>query len=687
MAREIPISNPGGATPHHHHFDMDQPTRRLSLSMPIHNTGKAMKDIPRRSSMAKLKSSPISINQASSSHFVNPLRNNHSSNSSGPMNSYEHIGSSPASRMNRFAKRSDSAVLESDEEGSSTTSSSMNPKPQLNGPVSSSYGSVLDDATILKNVGKHLATDSDHSLRLQGGDITRDLYTIEAKSQQLRRTKTLAGTDAISERRDSSVSQLRIPGGFRRDFVMAHRRTKYGYTLNQPKVITRNFLEFLSIYGHFAGEDLEDEDFLACDYDTIDKHDEEMPLIDETSSQYSARMRTRISKPSSAGKASTLKSFFLLFKSFVGTGVLFLPKGFSNGGLLLSTGLLLFFAVLSYFCYLILVQSKVKTGVSSFGDIGGVLYGKQMKFIILASLILSQLGFVATYIVFTAENIHAFLYNAFGFDVGVGLLVGLESFFYVPMSLVRNITKLSLAALLANIFILIGICTIVYYAASDLITAGHVADIQMINGDKWTLFIGVAIFAFEGIGLIIPIQEAMRKPEDFPKVLFAVVAACVVLFIGIGALGYVTYGDDVKTVIILSLPQDSFYVILIQLFYPIAIMFSVPLQLLPAIRIVERRIFKRRSGKTDPVTKWEKNAFRIFSVALTTVIAYYGSADLDHFVSFVGCFACIPLVYMYPPLLHLKSCAKTTGSKILDISIIVLGSIALCYTTYQILLD
>ncbi|QPG76719.1 hypothetical protein FOA43_004113 [Brettanomyces nanus] len=663
----------------------DYSGRRMSSSTPV--SARPITDIPRRASMARLTTPPISISHTQGSgHVIHAYRQHLGSNSPSFLEGYGQLNMSPASRVNRYSARAESAAIDSEDEESSGSSSVTNSHPS-HPRVSSSFGSVLDDATILKNVGRHLPTDSEHSLQLQGGDITRDLYNLSLKTQpQLKRSRSLTGEDIPGERRSSSVSQLRLPGGFRREFI-AHKNTRFGYQLNKPTLLTRNFLEFLSIYGHFAGEDLEDEDFLACDYAEDDKfHDEETPLINDSDDQLSpGHYLGRSLKPRPRGKASTMKSFFLLFKSFVGTGVLFLPKAFANGGLFLSIGLLVFFAALSYFCYLILVQSKVKTGVSSFGDIGGVLYGKYMRVLILSSIVLSQIGFVAAYTVFTAENLRAFLNNAFGIQMGISLLICLEAVFYLPMSLVRNITKLSMAALVANVFILSGICTIVYYASSDLIENGPAADITMFNSDRWTLFIGVAIFAFEGIGLIIPVQESMQNPEDFPNVLLAVVVACSVLFIGIGVLGYLTYGEDVKTVIILSLPQDSPYVISIQLFYPIAIMFSVPIQLLPAIRIMERRVFKKRSGKIDPVTKWQKNIFRICIVTLTTIIAYYGSADLDTFVSFVGCFACIPLVYMYPPMLHLRSCAESFSAKVLDIFITLLGLIALCYTTYQIL--
>src|SRR5690348_3924323 len=92
---------------------------------------------------------------------------------------------------------------------------------------------------------------------------------------------------------------------------------------------------------------------------------------------------------------------------------------------------------------------------------------------------------------------------------------------FLPFSLVRAIGKLGFTALIADAFILIGLAYLFYYDVLTLYAEG-LADIIMFNDKNWTLFIGTAIFTFEGIGLIIPIQESMRQPEKFPRVLFLV---------------------------------------------------------------------------------------------------------------------------------------------------------------------
>ncbi|GMM44898.1 Avt3 protein [Pichia kluyveri] len=651
-------------------------TNNINNMPPLHNP-----IATRRQSTAKL-TSPLYNTPGSISQLSAIYKDRHSSSSTTneipAFNNNILTSNTPNSRKLFAPPRMSSPAIESDDDLISN-----------NSPIGS-YGSYVDDPTILKNVSKHLHNDPQTALKLASGDITRDLYQLNQPT--IKRSKSFSGgtNDTINERRGSMASQMRLPGGFRRDFIQM-KKQKFGYNLSQPTNFTKNFLEFLTIYGHFAGEDLEDEDYLVCDYDTSPNYkiDEESALL-SPQQQLQQQLQnqkhlTSQQQLDDSSKTSSLKAFFLLIKAFIGTGVLFLPKAFSNGGLLFCIIILIIFSVLSYYCYLVLAQSTVATGISSFANLGGSLYGSYLKVLILVSIILTQIGFVAAYTIFTAENLKAFVKNTVNYEFPLYYFVIFETICFVPMSLIRNITKLSVAALLANIFILTGISTIIFYTAKDLIKNGP-AEVLMFNKNDWSLFIGVAIFAFEGIGLIIPVQQSMRHPEDFPKILFAVMAVCCVLFISIGWLCYITYGADVQTMIILNLPQDSIPVILIQFFYALAIMLSVPLQLLPAIRLMESRIFKKRSsGKVDIMTKWYKNSFRTLITLTTSLIAYCGSANLDLFVSFIGSFACIPLVYMYPPMLHNKAVADTKLQKYTDVVIVVLGLIAMLYTTYNLL--
>lgn len=103
-------------------------------------------------------------------------------------------------------------------------------------------------------------------------------------------------------------------------------------------------------------------------------------------------------------------------------------------------------------------------------------------------------------------------------------------------------------------------------------------------------------------------------------------------------MSYLTFGSDVQTVVIVNLDSTSKFTQVVQLLYSLAILLSVPLQLFPAVRIMENGLFER-SGKADTRVKWMKNGFRFVTIMFCCALSWAGASDLDKFVSFIGSFA------------------------------------------------
>ena len=103
-------------------------------------------------------------------------------------------------------------------------------------------------------------------------------------------------------------------------------------------------------------------------------------------------------------------------------------------------------------------------------------------------------------------------------------------------------------------------------------------------------------------------------------------------------MSYLTFGSDVQTVVIVNLDTTSKFTQVVQFLYSLAILLSVPLQLFPAVRIMENGLFER-SGKADARVKWTKNCFRFVTIMFCCALSWAGANDLDKFVSFVGSFA------------------------------------------------
>lgn len=524
------------------------------------------------------------------------------------------------------------------------------------------------DPNLIGDTVSGQGADEFSSLKLQGGDITRQVYRwadaeAEAGRKHLRSKSVVLNRPSPGDE-TMDINTIRVPGGFRRDYL---RRavgspdpgSVEGSNSHVPvapaQLPTSSFLEFLTLYGHFAGEELEEDDEVLGpdEYFCPDAWEETdgREVGEDTSllRPETPGMRRRKHKPrGTTGTNDTRGAVLLLLKSFVGTGVLFLPRAFLNGGMLFSSMVLLGVSLLSYYAFILLVNTRLKID-GSFGDIGGILYGKHMRRIILGSIVLSQLGFVSAYIVFTSQNLQAFVLAVSKCKslIDIKYMVLLQLVIFLPLSLIRDISKLGFTALIADLFIMLGLVYLYYYDIKTLADQGGISDIQSFNPSTWTLFIGTAIFTFEGIGLIIPIQESMKEPHRFPGVLGGVMVIITIIFLSAGALSYAAYGSATRTVVILNLPQDDKFVNAVQFLYSLAILLSTPLQLFPAIRIMENELFTR-SGKYNPGIKWKKNGFRFFLVMLCAFVAWGGAEDLDKFVSLVGSFACVPLIYVYP---------------------------------------
>lgn len=149
--------------------------------------------------------------------------------------------------------------------------------------------------------------------------------------------------------------------GFRRDFVIRRMasRGEVGSGASGGR-FTRSFVDFLSLYGHFGGEDLEEideeeedeEDELEYDESQIIPEyqggvrttkagtrevegdvSERAPLFrrptnrtTRSSADTRGGSRKRSSSVGQHGDATVTQAVLMLLKSFVGTGVLFLGK-------------------------------------------------------------------------------------------------------------------------------------------------------------------------------------------------------------------------------------------------------------------------------------------------------------------------------------------------------------------------
>lgn len=403
-------------------------------------------------------------------------------------------------------------------------------------------------------------------------------------------------------------------------------------------------------------------------------------------------------------KTTTLwHALLTLLKSFVGTGILFLPDGFRSGGLLFSPLCLALVAALTLYAMLRLLQCRILVG-GTYGHIGHAAFGSWGRRAVQTSIILMQAGFCCTYVIFVAQNMAQVL--AFmGVPVPTSTLILLQILVYIPLSWIRYISYFTISNLIADVFILYGLAYILGNSFSLIATEG-VQDVTYFNQRDYPVFVGTAVFTFEGIGLVIPTQTALNKARQarFPKLLASTVVGLFFFYSFFAGINYVAFGNGIQPMVTSSLPRNG-WAISVQFGYSVAQLLSYPLFLFPAVKIMEEMLgFPRRASGQ----KVAKNCFRAAVVVVTVSVAYFGQARLDLFVSIVGAFCCgalqfrfvlvvnavtndnsyvpdtVPLSFVYPPLFYMKlKHSQPFYEKVVDSAVVVIGLLTFVYVTYS----
>nr|CAD7424109.1 unnamed protein product [Timema monikensis] len=216
--------------------------------------------------------------------------------------------------------------------------------------------------------------------------------------------------------------------------------------------------------------------------------------------------------------------------------------------------------------------------------------------------------------------------------------------FLYALGLIRNLKYLVPFSALANVFILIGFCITLYYMFTDI---PDTSDKVEITPDFSTLpvFFSTVIFAMEGIGVVMPLENSMRNPGHFlgcPGVLNIAMLIVVGLYAIIGLFGYLKYGDSVDASVTLNLPLEDVLAQVVKILIAAAILFSYGLQFFVPTDICWPMVEKHVSeGKKNIL----QNVFRLSTITATVAVAI-AVPNLGPIISLVGavCFSTLGLL-------------------------------------------
>lgn len=126
--------------------------------------------------------------------------------------------------------------------------------------------------------------------------------------------------------------------------------------------------------------------------------------------------------------------------------------------------------------------------------------------------------------------------------------------------LIKNLKILAPFSTLANGLMISSMLVILY----ELFFNGKLKpmnELELVASyTTWPIYFSSAIYAFEGISLVLPVYHEMRNKSEFTPwngVLNTAMMLVAVMYFSIGFFGYLKYGNDSEASITLNLPNDS----------------------------------------------------------------------------------------------------------------------------------
>uniref|UniRef100_A0A1B6KPD0 Amino acid transporter transmembrane domain-containing protein n=1 Tax=Graphocephala atropunctata TaxID=36148 RepID=A0A1B6KPD0_9HEMI len=392
-----------------------------------------------------------------------------------------------------------------------------------------------------------------------------------------------------------------------------------------------------------------------------------LPLMDAASKDtelggYNPFEHRRLSHPT-----TDTETLIHLLKGSLGTGILAMPTAFRNAGLFFGLFATFLIGVVCTYCIHILVKCahklcrRMKVPSLGFADVAEVAFlagppsiqkfATLARFLVNSFLVVDLLGCCCVYIVFVAKNAKQVIDVNLETDIDLRLYMLALLPLLIAMNLIRNLKYLAPFSMVANVLIGTGMGITFYFIFQDLPSVDTRPNFSSLH--QLPIFFGTAIFALEGIGVVMPLENNMKTPAHFigcPGVLNFGMFCVVLLYSSVGFFGYLKYGEFTEPSITLNLP-DTLLAQSVKIMIAIAIFLTYSLQFYVPMEIIWKSM-KHRFTKHPALVEY---SIRIALVIMTVIIAIM-VPNLGPFISLVGAVCLSFLGLMLPSIVEIVVC-------------------------------
>ncbi|KAJ1726722.1 hypothetical protein LPJ61_005002 [Coemansia biformis] len=383
--------------------------------------------------------------------------------------------------------------------------------------------------------------------------------------------------------------------------------------------------------------------------------------------------------------AGFVRSFSNVVCIIIGTGCLQIPYAFAKTGwigvliVVLSAFIGGYTGILTIRC--LYYQGPMGHRLHSFPQIGRAAFGPWGQYATQFFNYLYTLGTTCLYIILSGQFIYQ-LVSTLGVMVSQKVwMVVVAIIMWIPVAILKEMSE---AAVMA-VFGLLASVVVILIATVMSIIQPYVVMHPAAPAPTHDVAIGIGIpvalssivFSFAGSVVYPHVEASMRKPKQWPTVVFTAMTFCAVCYLLIGVAGYWAYGDLVVSPVLDSIPTGAPATVA-KIMITAHVIIAAPIMFLSFFLEVENQ------WKITPERLGKKREFTVRLIYRSAVVAVVCGVSLAipyfaDFLSLISSIACVTMFAIIPVVCYLKLYGHRIApwyEKIWMVFVLAIGAVA-----------
>ncbi|KAG0278128.1 hypothetical protein BGZ96_002538 [Linnemannia gamsii] len=352
-------------------------------------------------------------------------------------------------------------------------------------------------------------------------------------------------------------------------------------------------------------------------------------------------------------------SSFLAYANVVcvvaGTGTLGLPYALQLGGWI-GVGILLLSLLMSVYTAILLMRCLYYNGkyrLSSYQEIGRHAYGLPGLIAVWFFHTSIVLGAPIMYMILAGTELNGLVQNpAVNEKAWIWISAAIVAVPFVAMKTLKEVAVMSVFGALATVvLVVVAVRGSIVDMNNNNPKYANITHNNVVLANLPTTIASISI-CFGGNVVYMHVEEAMRYPKQWNRVVAAALATCSVLYIATAVPGYMAYGSLAKSPILMNLPDDAFTKTG-TIFIIIHVILAAPILLTSFALEFERLVDVTVARRGKVMERVYRSIIRLVIIAfcggIACTVPFFGD-----FLSLLGALGNCSLIFVLPIIFYFK---------------------------------